>query len=206
MSPGFPDTESAASPSAPRDRLLATASGLFYAEGIHAVGVERLITEARVTRATFYRHFGGKEELVTAYLEAQDGALRAQYDKAAQLIDEPADLLRALVVGISETVCGPGFRGCPFINAAAEYPDPGTPVHRAVLAHRTWFHTTLLELLEAVGHPDPPWAARRLVMIRDGAMVGGYLDDRDEVVGSLATVVDEVLASCRTGAGADGRE
>ncbi|OEU86115.1 TetR family transcriptional regulator [Streptomyces abyssalis] len=198
MSPGFPDTAPTPSPSAPRDRLLATASALFYAEGIHAVGVERLITQASVTRATFYRHFGGKEELVTAYVEAQDAALRAQYEEAAQLIDEPAGLLRALVGGISETVCGPGFRGCPFINAAAEYPDPATPVHRAVLAHRTWFRTVLLELLAAAGHSDPPWAARRLVMIRDGAMVGGYLGERDEVVTSLATVVDEVLGSGRT--------
>jgi AcrR family transcriptional regulator len=167
---------------------------LFYAEGINSVGVERLLAEAGVTRATFYRHFAGKQDLVAAYVKAQDAALRAQYDAALQVFARPDDLLRAVVVGISETICGPGFRGCPFINAAAEYPDPTTPVHQAVQAHRAWFHDTLLGLLVDLRHPRPVWAARRLVILRDGAMVGGYLGDRDEVVESLATAVDELLA------------
>jgi AcrR family transcriptional regulator len=177
----------------PRDRLLETASRLFYAEGIHAIGVDRLVSEAGVTRATFYRHFPGKQDLVVAYIEARDAEARAQFAAAASRMQDPVRLLHTVVVVISETVCGRGFRGCPFINAAAEFPDPEEAVHQAVQAHRAWFHGTLLELLTAAGHPDPVSAARRLVMLRDGAMVGGYLGDHQEVVASLATAVDELL-------------
>jgi AcrR family transcriptional regulator len=181
-------------PSAPRDRLLETASRLFYAEGIHAIGVDRLLAEASVTRATFYRHFPSKQDLIVAYIQARDAEYRAQFAAAAARMPDPVGLVHAFVVAISETVCGQGFRGCPFINAAAEFPDPEDAVHQAVQAHRAWFDGTLLQLLTSAGHPDPAWAARRVVMLRDGAMVGGYLDDDPhEVVASLATAIDALL-------------
>jgi hypothetical protein len=97
---------------------------------------------------------------------------------------------------ISEMICGPGFRGCPFINAAVEYPAPGSPIHQAVDAHRTWFHTTLLDLFIAAGHPEPEEAARRLVLLRDGAMIGGYLGAPAESIASLHAGLDELLIPC----------
>lgn len=181
----------------PRERLLLTAGRLFYTEGIHVIGVERLVEEANVTRATFYRHFEGKDGLVTAYVQAQDLEIRARYQAAAELVDNPAELLRAVAIDIAQTVCGPGFRGCPFINAAVEYPDPGSPIHQAVDEHRTWFHDTLLELFTAAAHPDPASAARRLVLLRDGAMIGGCLGAPDESIKALNSGLDELLVSCR---------
>jgi AcrR family transcriptional regulator len=178
----------------PRDRLLETASRLFYAEGIHAVGVDRLVSEASVTRATFYRHFAGKEALVVAYLQTKDALAHALLAAAEAKTSDPVALLHAVVVAITEDVCGEGFRSCPFINAAAEYPDPNSAVRQAVRAFRTWFHDTLLQLLASIGHPDPAGAARRLVILRDGTMVGGYLDDHREVLASLATAVNAVIA------------
>jgi AcrR family transcriptional regulator len=127
----------------PRERLLETASRLFYAEGIHAVGVDRLVSEASVTRATFYRHFAGKEALVVAYLQAKDALAHALLAAAEAQTSDPVALLHAIVVAITEDVCGEGFRSCPFINAAAEYPDSNSAVRQAVQAHRTWFHDTL---------------------------------------------------------------
>jgi AcrR family transcriptional regulator len=180
--------------SAPRDRLLETASRLFYAEGIHAVGVDRLVSEASVTRATFYRHFAGKEALVVAYLQGKNALAHALFAEASAKTSDPVLLLHAVVVAITEDVCGEGFRSCPFINAAAEYPDANGAVRQAVRAFREWFHDMLLELLTAAGHPDPAGAARRLVIVRDGTMVGGYLDDHREVLASLGAAVDEVIA------------
>jgi AcrR family transcriptional regulator len=187
-------TDSPSSGSLPRDRLLETASRLFYAEGIHAVGVDRLVSEASVTRATFYRHFAGKEALVVGYLQAKDAMAHALFSAAAAQTSDPVALLHAVVVAITEDVCGKEFRSCPFINAAAEYPDANSAVRQAVQAHRGWFHNTLLELLISAGHPDPAGAARRLVILRDGTMVGGYLDNHREVLASLATAVNEVIA------------
>ncbi|GAA3601211.1 TetR/AcrR family transcriptional regulator [Kineosporia mesophila] len=190
-----PPAVSVPRPSEPRDRLLATASRLFYAEGIRSIGVDRLFAEASVTRATFYRHYPGKQDLVVAYITTRDEQYRSLFAQAAGQITDPARLLHTLVVAISETVCGDDFHGCPFINAAAEFPDPESPVHQAVQAHRAWFHATLLDLLTAAGHPDPGRAARTFVMLRDGAMVGGRLDDQQDVIASLTGAVDQLLAA-----------
>jgi AcrR family transcriptional regulator len=166
-------------PSAARERLLATASRLFYSDGIRAVGVDRVMAEAEVARGTFYRHFDGKDDLVRGYLEAADLNIRAQVDAAAQETGGGVALLQGVAHAIGETVCGPGFRGCPFINAAAEYPDPESPVHRAVLSHRAWFRQVLEDSFSGMGASDPGQSAATMVALRDGAMVAGYLSDAE---------------------------
>ena len=181
--------------SAARERLLRTASQIFYSEGIHAVGVDRIVAQAQVTRATFYRHFPGKEDLVLAYLHAQDDALRARLGADPQGPDEAAALLRAMVEAMGGEICRTGFRGCPFINAAAEYPDPQHPVHALVVEHRTWFEGVARRALERAGHPDAHAAAHTFLMLRDGAMVAGYLDDARRAADGLRTAVDELVAA-----------
>lgn len=191
------DTRPARRPSAARRRLLDAADRVFYAEGIHSVGVDRVIEEAKVTRATFYRHFPSKEELVLAYLEARDQAVRAQAAQAAAQASRPQELLDLVVRGIGDELCGPGFRGCPFINAAAEYPDPDHPVHRAVVAHRTWFEETVAGLLAAAGHPEPKAAAHMFLMLRDGAMVAGYLGDSETARRRLVRAAEAIFQADR---------
>ncbi|MFI7060168.1 TetR/AcrR family transcriptional regulator [Kribbella sp. NPDC050124] len=160
-----------------RSRLLSTASELFYAEGLHAVGIDRVIAAAPVTRATLYRHFPSKDNLVVAYLTQADEAIRARVDAARTQDASPDDILRAVSRSIVDDIQRPGFRGCAFLNAAAEYPDPTHPVHQAVLKHRQWFLATITELFSATGKPDPEPAARHFVMLRDGAMTAGCLTD-----------------------------
>lgn len=164
-------------PSEARTRLLNTATRIFYAEGIHAVGIDRIVVEAQVTRATLYRHFAGKEDLVLAYLDQVDRAMRAQADEAVAAGLPAADAIRALSGSIAEGIGSPGFRGCAFLNAAAEYPDPESPVHKAVLAHRQWFLETVTELLARIRKAGARPAARHFVMMRDGAMATGCLFD-----------------------------
>ncbi|MEV4423053.1 TetR/AcrR family transcriptional regulator [Patulibacter sp. NPDC049589] len=182
-------------PSAARDRLLETASRIFYAEGVHAVGVDRVISEAQVTRATFYRHFPGKELLVEAYLRAADVDIRTRGAAAAEALGtgDPLALVRAFVAGVGDEICLSGFRGCPFINAAAEYPDPDSAVRVVVDEHRAWFHDTLEALLTAGGHADPAHGARVLVQLRDGAMVGGYLGDQETARATLIAAAEGVI-------------
>jgi len=160
----------------PQDRLLKTARTLFYAEGIHAVGVDRLVTEAGVTRATFYRHFPTKEALVEAYLRATDADLRRAVSDALAH-DDPQQALQALLDLIGHTTNAPEFRGCHFINAAAEYPDATHPVRIAITDHRAWFQETVTGLAARTGHPDPAEAGRILVLLHDGALAAAQLDD-----------------------------
>ncbi|MEV4810948.1 TetR/AcrR family transcriptional regulator [Micromonospora avicenniae] len=170
-------SETGARPSEARERLLATATRIFYGEGIHSVGVDRIIAEAKVTRATFYRHFPGKEDLVVAYLQAADQAIRDHVETASAAGLPAPDALRAIAESIARDIQSAGFRGCAFLNAVAEYPDPDHPVHQAVLAHRQWFLDTIHSLLADIQESEAEPAARHFVMLRDGAMAAGCLFD-----------------------------
>ncbi|PRY36843.1 TetR/AcrR family transcriptional regulator [Umezawaea tangerina] len=180
-------------PSEARTRLLTTASGIFYAEGIHSVGVDRILAEAQVTRATFYRHFPGKEDLVLAYLDAADQAIRGQVAAAVAVGLAPVDTLRVVGEAIAQGIRSQGFRGCAFLNAAAEYSDPDHPVHRAVLAHRQWFLEAITELLARVREESAEPAALHYVMLRDGAMASGCLFDPELVCETFLRGVDGLL-------------
>lgn len=179
-------------PSKARARLLGTASELFYAEGIHEVGVDRILSEAGVTRSTFYRHFPGKEDLVLSYVRTLDAAVRVQVE-AASANDRPRSLIDALIDEHTGQICRPGFRGCPFINAAAEYPDPASPVRRAIEEHRAWMLGIATEAFRRSGHRNPDRAARRFILLRDGAMVSGYLNDPDTARTTLREGTDDLL-------------
>ena len=167
--------------SEPRDRLLRTASELFYREGIHSVGVDRIVADAGVTRATFYRHFPGKENLVEAYLSWEDAALRGMFAEAATHVSSPEEMLEAVIQGIAEDVSRNHTRGCPFINASAEYPDATSPVREIIRDHRGWFRGILQDALTAAGRDDAQERAGAIVLLRDAALVGGYLDGPDTI-------------------------
>jgi AcrR family transcriptional regulator len=156
-----------------RRRVLDAAGTLFYAEGIHAVGVDRVIAEAAVAKATFYHHFPSKDALVGAYLQEQSDQVRGVTLPTG---DTPEEQILSVFDAIGEYTCGPGFRGCAFVNAAAEYPDPRHPVRRVIAAHREWFHGVLRDLLTAAGRPDAVRTAAMLVVLRDGLVVRGDLD------------------------------
>ncbi|ADB30204.1 transcriptional regulator, TetR family [Kribbella flavida DSM 17836] len=176
-----------------RARLLSTASGLFYSEGLHSVGIDRIIATAGVTRATLYRHFPSKDELLVAYLTQADQAIRARVS-AARSEDASADeVIRTVSRSIADDIQHPGFRGCAFLNAAAEYPDPAHPVHQAVLRHRQWFLATITELFTDTGKPDPEPAAQHFVMLRDGAMTAGCLSDPEPICATFLRGIEGLL-------------
>lgn len=190
-------TDAAASrPSPARQRLLDAATDLFYSEGIHSVGVDRIIDAAGVTRATMYKQFEGKEGLVLEYLRREDAQLRGLFAQAAGVSDDPDVLLDLVVEGIAADIRDRHTRGCPFINAAAEYPDEG-PVRALIADHREWFRGTLRQLADAAHATDPDGLAASLVLLRDAALVGGYLDGEDRVAPAFARTARAVIASHR---------
>ncbi|MBB2903362.1 AcrR family transcriptional regulator [Kineococcus radiotolerans] len=168
-------------PSPPRELLLQTASELFYREGINGVGVDRILQETGVTRSTLYRHFAGKEALIVAYLQREDQAMRGQFAAAGEQAVSPEHVLELIVEGVANDASRHHTRGCPFINATAEFPDPASPVRQVVAEHRTWFRDTLLHALTAAGRDDAATKADTLVMLRDAVLVGCYLDGAETV-------------------------
>jgi AcrR family transcriptional regulator len=126
-------------------------------------------------KATFYHHFPAKDDLVRAYGEKQSQARRATAARLPQAA--PRDMVLATFDSIGELGRDPSYRGCPFVNAAAEYPDPVHPVRHDIAEHRRWFRELLRNLLIADGHPDAERTADILVALKDGLLVGSDLDD-----------------------------
>ncbi|MEU8327882.1 TetR/AcrR family transcriptional regulator [Micromonospora sp. NPDC048839] len=186
-------TAPGARPSEARRRLLTTATRIFYSEGIHSVGVDRIIAEAKVTRATFYRHFPSKDDLILAYLREVHEMDRGAVDTVITTNSRPVAPLLAIADSIAESIQSPGFRGCAFLNAAAEYPDTEHPVRQEIIAHRQWFLDTLTTLMAQVQEETAESAARHFVMLRDGAMAAGCLFDPAKVSETFLRGVEGLL-------------
>lgn len=188
-----PATAQKTAPAPPRDRLLDTAATLFYREGINGVGVDRVLAEAGVTRATMYRHFAGKEALVVAYLDREDANLRHLFAQVGASGASPEQVVEMVIEGIAEDVTRFHTRGCPFINASAEFPDPNSEVRRVVRRHRDWFRATLADVVRGARIADPEDKAAALVLLRDAALVGAYLDPDDDPVQAFRRTAREVV-------------
>jgi AcrR family transcriptional regulator len=186
MSKGVPQSDSG--PSGARRRLLDTATRLFYAEGIRGVGIDRIIAEAGVAKATFYNHFPSKDDLVLAYVEEVDR--RGREAVAALPKQGPRKMIAAILGRISDAAVAGDYRGCPFLNAAAEYPDPASPVRQAIDARRAWYHGVLRQLLVEDGDRTPSVTASLLVALSDGLLEIAYMDDPK----SVPSLVREALA------------
>ncbi|MBO3662785.1 TetR/AcrR family transcriptional regulator [Microbacterium stercoris] len=184
-------------PSPAREKLLDAATRLFYEEGIHSVGVDRIIEEAGVTRATLYKQFAGKENLVLAYLQGEDAAIRGLFDGALQATSDPQQLLELTIEGVAADVRERHTRGCPFINAAAEFPDGSGPVRGLIDEHRSWFRGVLEQVAAGAGLREPRDVAASLVLLRDAALVGGYLDGQDRAADAFARTARSIVAAHR---------
>lgn len=169
-----------------RERLIDAATELFYAHGMRAVSADKIIERVGTTKVTFYRHFRTKDDLVVTYLKGRADVERAGITRAIAQADGDVDTaLGLLSEAIGTVACSPGFRGCAFINAAAEYPDPADPVRQLVAAHRAWYTKTFEQLIAPLGLPEQAAVADALMVLRDGAMVAGYLGDPTRAAGSF---------------------
>lgn len=175
-------------------RILDTVDVLFYEDGIRNVGVDRIIAASTVTKATFYKHFRAKDNLIVDYITARHDAVRERFARIVEDAPGPEAALRAFIADVVDEIDRPGFRGCPFINAAAEFPAADHPVRRIVMTHREWYVDTLADLLRRMGHPVPGDAADELMLARDGALSGGYAGDSIAATTALIRVANRVLA------------
>ncbi|AWB88896.1 TetR/AcrR family transcriptional regulator [Salinibacterium hongtaonis] len=178
-----------------RSRILATASRLFYYEGIRAVGIDRLISESSVTKATFYKHFGAKDALILAYMQLVHVDTVESITAIQSSAGSPVDTLRGLIDEIRQRADRADFRGCAFMNASVEFPDSGHPVRSIVNIHRDWYSEFVAEQFRLAGHPLAGDAADEFVMLRDGAMVGGYMGDRIATTAALSRLGERLLAA-----------
>lgn len=158
-----------------RERLLAAADELFYAEGVHTVGIDRIIERAGVAKASLYSAFGSKDELVRAYLRGRHESRRTRILTGLERFTTPRERLLGVFDLLAEIATRPGFRGCAFYNASAES-DPSGVVREEAAHNREWTRTLFVDLARAAGVPDPEAFADQLVVLYDGATVGARLE------------------------------
>jgi AcrR family transcriptional regulator len=163
-----------AKPSA-RDRLLASADELFYAEGVHTVGIDRVIEHAGVAKASLYSSFGNKDGLIRAYLESRHQRRRARITNWLERYDNPRDRVLGIFDMLADLAAMPTYRGCPFYNATAESP-PGSVTEQVSNEFRAWHRALFTDLSRDAGARDPEALAAQLVILYDGSSVGARMN------------------------------
>jgi AcrR family transcriptional regulator len=184
-------------PRSGRERLVAIAVDLFYTHGFGAVGVDRIIDEAGVTKTTFYKHFESKDELMVAAVQRRDEWESQAWGRAARSLagDDPAKQLLAMIDVMDLWFNDPDFHGCLFMNTAAEFPNPHDPVHRAAAAYRERTREARRDLAKAAG-ADASAAetfADCYSALIEGALVMRHTHGRNDAARVIRPVVEQLI-------------
>jgi AcrR family transcriptional regulator len=173
--------------------LLAAADELFYAEGVHVVGIDRIVKRAGVAKASLYSTFGSKDELVRAYLENH---FRRRKSRVARILAEhttPRERLLSVFAEVEGLLAGSAFRGCRFLSAAAES-RPGEAGEVVAEEYRAWLWSLFTDLAEAAGARDAKQVGRQLFLLYDGAAVAARMDeDRSAAAKAVRAAVVALL-------------
>jgi len=162
-----------------RERILRAATRLFYDQGINATGIGELTEVAHVSKRTLYQHFEGKDALVAAYLRRFADERLLPREQVLTRTDLSA---RDRLLGLFDDEGGESgapFRGCPYLNAAAEIADPGHPARRLAVEHKHTFRALLRVTAREAGVTDPETLADQFAVLFDGALAqSALLNDR----------------------------
>lgn len=158
-----------------RDHLMATAWRLFYRDGLRVVGIDTILAEAGVAKMTLYNHFASKEELIIAILEKRDLEFRASLMARVEAAGtDPTRRLLAVFDWLEDWFASENFKGCVFIRAVSEYPDPSHPIHQTAWRHKIAVKAALTDLCTAAGARDPAALGESLSLLIDGAIVTAH--------------------------------
>ena len=191
---GMPSARPSAATPSPRERLLAAASELFYAEGVQSVGIDRVIARARVAKASLYTTFGSKEALVCAYLEAQHERTLAGLRSAVAGCMDPIERVLAVFDAQARQFGTPEFHGCAFTAAAAEA-LPGGRIELVAESYRRDIRALFTELSAAAGAPEPERLATQLQLLYDGAGLGAKMDRDPDIAGPARAAAAALIAA-----------
>lgn len=157
------------------DRILATASQLFYERGIRATGVNTIAERAAVTKVTLYAHFGSKDGLVAAHLRARDQRWWAEFDEYLTGCMTAEERLKAVFDAYQAWALAGEFRGCGFVNAATELTAPGHPGHAIISEHKEGIRRCLEAFATEAGCAHPAEVAEEWFLLLEGATVAASL-------------------------------
>ncbi len=174
----------------PAQRLLTTAAELFASQGIRAVGIDQILREAGVAKASLYSTYGSKDALVIAYLTDLDHADRNRWEQAVAGVDDPVQRILTFFDLASRSATRRDYRGCLYANAATEYPGVE---FEPVLAHRKWLRDTLTAQLKQAGADSPATLARNIQLLYDGALLGSKLERSTKPITAARALTEELI-------------
>jgi AcrR family transcriptional regulator len=179
-----------------RERLLEAASELFYRQGIRSVGIDEIVAKADVAKMSLYRSFLSKDDLAAAYLEANDAWYWDWWEGiVARHPGNPREQVRALFRGLAKRATRAGWRGCPFTNAATEFPEPGHPVRMVAEQHKHELRRRLLDLACALSARHPAQLADQLVLLFEGAYASAQTFGVEGPAAAVAEAADALVAA-----------
>lgn len=179
-----------------RDRVLQTASELFYRRGIRSVGVDEIIAAAGVAKMSLYRSYPSKDELAAAYLTAADRRYWRWWDGVvARHPGDPRAQLGDLFLGLAKRTTAADWRGCPFTNAATEFPEDDHPARAVAEANKHELRRRLGALAAAIGARQPKLLADQLVLLFEGAYVSAQVFGKKGPAAAVAAAADALIAA-----------
>lgn len=176
-----------------RARIMASASQLFSQYGYQAVGVDTIIAEANVAKATLYKHFASKDDLIVAYLHQEEAYLWGWWEEAIEETSTPRERLLAIFRALEKRVTSPVCFGCPFLIAVAEFPDHDHPAHRVALDHKEQVRQRIFALADSAGLSNPDGITDLLYLIFDGAFMSARLFGPQNPAEQLAQQIEVLL-------------
>ena len=192
------ERESVAETSDVRQRILDTASTLFYERGVRAVGVDLVVEASGVAKTSLYRHFRTKDDLVVAFLEREDASFWSQWDEvAARHAGDPVAELEAHLRWIAKRLARANYRGCPQINVAAEFAEAEHPARGVSRRHMQALRKRLTDLARALGAARPAELGAQLGLLVNGAFVSASMIAPDEATRVLLASGRALLAAAR---------
>lgn len=181
-----------------RERILAAASKLFYQEGIRAIGIDTVIAESGVSKASLYRTFDTKDTLIAAFVAERDRLFWLWWDKIVEKHgDDPRALLDALLVGVARQIGHSDYRGCPFLNTATEFPDDAHPGRVVARANKDELQSRLTTLCTRIGVSDPVRVGAQLFLLINGAYAAGQIARSADLSSTLVDAAHSLIASAK---------
>jgi AcrR family transcriptional regulator len=181
-----------------RERILKTASALFYRQGAHAVGVDLVVEKAGVAKTSLYRHFRTKDDLIAAFLEREDREFWEQWDSVTRRHSANAQSeLDAQMRWIAERLGRENYRGCPQLNMAAEFSDPSHPARLVAATHKQELRRRLEALAKRLGARRPDELAAQLLLLVNGAFVSAQAIAGDEAATVLLNASRALVVASR---------
>lgn len=180
-------------PDETRPKLLQTAADLFFREGFRAVGVDTIVAASGLGKMTLYRHFASKDELIEAYLTETNEKFWAWFAEATQRAATPRGQVLAFFKALEKITTSPTCYGCPFLNAAVDFPQADHPGHRVALAHKQAVRARFRALAKQAGARKPDQLGDQLFLLMDGAFMAVRLFGPDNPAAKVAHAAQVLL-------------